>query len=318
MQCAWPFADLHVLLADVLGAAVPVVVRVVRLVRDQPAQERAEVLEHAALVLVHAHAAGRVGRVDAADPVDDAGLADDLRDLVGDVGDVEAAGRLEVPLRLEDLHRRTSLTESALRSIAGPVAQRLEQRTHNSLVPGSNPGGPVGAKPNPQALRGLRHSWGDRRGGNRPSSRASRPTASDVIPTLGCPMTEIDPGRQAAILASSWRRKARVALTKARRARGSNDEFGQFVCRHYTKMRENYLLLAKTEEKIARSYRREDSRMRECPAASPRVRPHRPLRRSREHSSRRTRVTSVCSSSSRRRPPSDDDPPSAGPSGGTA
>src|SRR2546423_398317 len=26
--------------------------------------------------------------------------------------------------------------------LRGPVAQRLEQRTHNSLVPGSNPGGP--------------------------------------------------------------------------------------------------------------------------------------------------------------------------------
>ena len=25
----------------------------------------------------------------------------------------------------------------------GPVAQRLEQRTHNPLVPGSNPGGPT-------------------------------------------------------------------------------------------------------------------------------------------------------------------------------
>ena len=27
--------------------------------------------------------------------------------------------------------------------IFGPVAQRLEQRTHNPLVPGSNPGGPT-------------------------------------------------------------------------------------------------------------------------------------------------------------------------------
>ena len=25
----------------------------------------------------------------------------------------------------------------------GPLAQRLEQRTHNPLVPGSNPGGPT-------------------------------------------------------------------------------------------------------------------------------------------------------------------------------
>ena len=105
MQCAWPFADFLVLFADVLGAPVPVVVRVVRLVRDQPPQQRAEVLEHAALVLVDAHAAGRVGRVDAADAVHDARFADDLRDFVGDVGDVQAPGGLEVPLRLEDLHR---------------------------------------------------------------------------------------------------------------------------------------------------------------------------------------------------------------------
>ena len=25
----------------------------------------------------------------------------------------------------------------------GPIAQRLEQGTHNPLVPGSNPGGPI-------------------------------------------------------------------------------------------------------------------------------------------------------------------------------
>ena len=28
-------------------------------------------------------------------------------------------------------------------SVVGPVAQRLEQGTHNPLVPGSNPGGPI-------------------------------------------------------------------------------------------------------------------------------------------------------------------------------
>jgi hypothetical protein len=28
-------------------------------------------------------------------------------------------------------------------AIEGPLAQRLEQRTHNPLVPGSNPGGPT-------------------------------------------------------------------------------------------------------------------------------------------------------------------------------
>ncbi len=60
MQWACPFGDLHVLLADVLRAAVPVVVGVVGLVRHEAAQEPAEVFEHAALVLVHADAAGRV------------------------------------------------------------------------------------------------------------------------------------------------------------------------------------------------------------------------------------------------------------------
>ena len=45
-------------------------------------------------------------RVDAADPVDHAGLADDLRDLVGDVRDVEPAARPEMPLLLVNLHRR--------------------------------------------------------------------------------------------------------------------------------------------------------------------------------------------------------------------
>ena len=68
-------ADLLVLLADVLGAPVPVVVGVVGLVGDQPAKQRPEVLEHSALVLVDPDAAGRVRRVDAADPVDDAGCA---------------------------------------------------------------------------------------------------------------------------------------------------------------------------------------------------------------------------------------------------
>jgi hypothetical protein len=28
-------------------------------------------------------------------------------------------------------------------NLCGPVAQRLEQGTHNPLVPGSNPGGPI-------------------------------------------------------------------------------------------------------------------------------------------------------------------------------
>jgi hypothetical protein len=81
-------------------------VGVVRLVGDEPPEQRPEVLEHAALVLVDAHAAGRVRRVDEADPVLDARLAHDLGDVGGDVRDVQAAGRLELPLRLEDLHAR--------------------------------------------------------------------------------------------------------------------------------------------------------------------------------------------------------------------
>lgn len=32
------------------------------------------------------------------------------------------------------------------RCAAGPIAQRLEQRTHNPLVPGSNPGGPTNTR----------------------------------------------------------------------------------------------------------------------------------------------------------------------------
>src|SRR5260221_4196076 len=103
---------LFVFLADVFRAAIPIVVRVVRLVRHETAQQRAEVLEHAALVLVDAHTAGRVGGVDAADPIDDTGLANDFRDLGGDVGDVQAAAGLELTLRLEHLHRRRSLTST--------------------------------------------------------------------------------------------------------------------------------------------------------------------------------------------------------------
>jgi hypothetical protein len=36
---------------------------------------------------------------------------------------------------------------------AGPVAQRSEQRTHNPLVPGSNPGGPIREAPGNQLVR---------------------------------------------------------------------------------------------------------------------------------------------------------------------
>ena len=38
----------------------------------------------------------------------------------------------------------------------GPVAQRLEQGTHNPLVPGSNPGGP-----SPESFLGLKPSKSD-------------------------------------------------------------------------------------------------------------------------------------------------------------
>ena len=36
--------------------------------------------------------------------------------------------------------------------VRGPIAQRLEQQTHNLLVPGSNPGGPTTYRPGPADL----------------------------------------------------------------------------------------------------------------------------------------------------------------------
>src|SRR5690242_17126222 len=63
-------ADLHVLGADVLGAQIPVAVRVVlALRRHESPDEVREVLEEAALELVHADAARRVRGVDAGDAV---------------------------------------------------------------------------------------------------------------------------------------------------------------------------------------------------------------------------------------------------------
>src|SRR5262245_29375707 len=53
-------AELHVLRADVLGAAVPVVVRVVLLAGNDPAQHADEVLEETRLEFVDPHAAGRM------------------------------------------------------------------------------------------------------------------------------------------------------------------------------------------------------------------------------------------------------------------
>ena len=68
-----------------LGATVPVVMRVVVVVRDQPAQHHREVLEEAALPLVHPHRAGRVRGVDVTDAVAHAARTYRIRDLFGDV-----------------------------------------------------------------------------------------------------------------------------------------------------------------------------------------------------------------------------------------
>ena len=61
MQCEWPFEASMSSSGDVLGAAVPVVVRVVVLGGHEAPEENGEVLEEAALVLVDPHGAGRVG-----------------------------------------------------------------------------------------------------------------------------------------------------------------------------------------------------------------------------------------------------------------
>src|SRR5947208_11714778 len=98
--------DVGVLRAEVFRAAPPVVVRVVLLGRDEPLQERSEVLEEARLELVDANAARRVRRVDAGDPVDDPAAFDGRDDVVGDVPDREPTGRPELLLLLEDLHAR--------------------------------------------------------------------------------------------------------------------------------------------------------------------------------------------------------------------
>ena len=54
-------------------------------------------------------------------------------------------------------HRRPSCatirTCRAERQASGPLAQRLEQGTHNPLVAGSNPAGPTSSKRAGQALR---------------------------------------------------------------------------------------------------------------------------------------------------------------------
>src|SRR5262245_1192828 len=112
----------HVLLADVLGATIPIIVRVVLVARDEVLEQCREVLEEPVLELVHADAAGRMRRVDADDPVAHAALLDRLGDLVGDVPHGETSGRPEPSLVLEDLHRPPMLAPVALECSAEPTA----------------------------------------------------------------------------------------------------------------------------------------------------------------------------------------------------
>ena len=125
-------AALHVLLADVLGAPVPVIVGVVALARDEPAEQGGEVLEEAVLELVDPHAAGRVGRVDARDPVPDAALANSVGDLSRNVPNGQPALCSQLPFLLERLHRRPSYPRVA-REYAGA---RGGERRHAPTDPG--------------------------------------------------------------------------------------------------------------------------------------------------------------------------------------
>ena len=102
MQCV-AVPELHVLLADVLGAGPSRRARS-SLLRDEPFEERGEVVHEALLELVDAHAARRVRRVDTRDPVLDAALGNSLVHLVGDVADRETPGRSQSAFVLEDLH----------------------------------------------------------------------------------------------------------------------------------------------------------------------------------------------------------------------
>src|SRR3954469_1620679 len=99
-----PVPDRHVLGTDVLRALVPVVVRVVRLARNESLQQLREVLEKSLLELVDAHAARRVRRVDARDALGDPTLADGLDDLFRDVANGQPARGPQFCLALEDLH----------------------------------------------------------------------------------------------------------------------------------------------------------------------------------------------------------------------
>src|SRR5438034_9451891 len=116
-------AEVHVLGADVLGAAIPVGVRVVGVARNQALEHVCEVLQEPALELVDAHATGRVRRVDAGDPVDDAALADDLDHFLGDVADRQSAAGSKLRLLLEDLH--LALTLLRLSAAADVRAERI-------------------------------------------------------------------------------------------------------------------------------------------------------------------------------------------------
>ena len=81
------------------------------------------------------------------------------------------------PALRQNQHPRDTRTHS------GPIAQRLEQETHNLLVPGSNPGGPTNSRFQPtlpasqkaQPLRTAAGSCGSARGPGFPPSRAQKP-----------------------------------------------------------------------------------------------------------------------------------------------
>src|SRR6266511_1351060 len=114
-------------------------------------------------------------------------------------------------------------TEAAVRAAGGgdtvstgvgPVAQRLEQRTHNPCVPGSNPGGPIAHAQGKDARR---------RGAHRRFSR--RAAARVAISALG---STPDPGR--ALLGHGQRalsargRHGRAATPQAREQRRATEE----------------------------------------------------------------------------------------------
>src|SRR5205085_9267532 len=94
----------------------------------EPLQHAREVLEEAALELVHADAARRVRRVDAGDPVGDPALSHDLGDLVRDVADAQTPARPKLALVLEDLHR-TLLPRRSARIVTHSGAGAKRERT---------------------------------------------------------------------------------------------------------------------------------------------------------------------------------------------